>query len=276
MVAAMYLMRAKPKPLKLLISAPMNLPQTPSFSLTGRRALVTGAGRGIGLAAAAALAQAGAHVTLMARSEAEIQAAAGAIITQGGQAEAFACDVLDLSQVQAFFQSRPAFHILVNNAGTNRPKPISDVTLEDYASVMDLNVRSAFFVAQAAIISMQRDKIKGSLIHIGSQMGHVGGVNRSLYCASKWAIEGLSKAIALDVAAAGIRSNTIAPTFIETPMTAPFLADESFKATVLSKIKLGRLGQVEDIMGAILYLASDASALVTGTSLIVDGGWTAD
>ena len=123
---------------------------------------------------------------------------------------------------------------------------------------------------------MIRDNIKGSLIHMSSQMGHVGGPNRTLYCASKWAIEGLSKAIALDVAGVGIRSNTIAPTFIETPMTQPFLTNPAFKASVLSKIKLGRLGQVEDIMGAIVFLASDASALVTGTSLVIDGGWTAD
>lgn len=238
--------------------------------------MVTGAGRGIGLAGAAALADAGAHVTLVARSAGEIEAAAQAIIVAGGHATATTLDVLNLDALTTFFHGQPAFDIVVNNAGTNRPKPFMDVTYEDYEVVLNLNLRSAYFVAQGAIKAMIRDKIKGSLIHMSSQMGHVGGLNRTLYCASKWALEGMSKAIALDVAGHGIRSNTIAPTFIETPMTEPFLADPTFKANVLNKIKLGRVGQVEDVMGAVLYLASDASALVTGTSLLIDGGWTAD
>jgi NAD(P)-dependent dehydrogenase (short-subunit alcohol dehydrogenase family) len=154
--------------------------------------------------------------------------------------------------------------------------PMTEVAEGDYDAVLDLNVKAAFFVAQACARRLIGANQPGSLIHIGSQMGHVGGPNRSLYCASKWALEGMSKAFALDLAGYGIRSNTIAPTFIETPLTKPFFEDEEFKANVLAKIKLGRIGRVEDLMGAILYLASDASALVTGTSLIVDGGWTAD
>jgi NAD(P)-dependent dehydrogenase (short-subunit alcohol dehydrogenase family) len=254
----------------------MELPRTPSFRLDGGRALVTGAGRGIGLALAVALADAGAAVTLVARTAVEIEAGAEAIRAGGGQAEAAILDVSDLAAVKAFFAARPAFHVLVNNAGTNRPKPMQDVSEADYDAVLDLNLKSAFFVAQGCVRKMLAEQARGSLIHIGSQMGHVGGPNRSLYCASKWAIEGMSKAFALDLAAHGIRSNTIAPTFIETPMTKPFFEDESFKASVLAKIKLGRIGTVEDLMGAALYLASDASALVTATSLIVDGGWTAD
>jgi NAD(P)-dependent dehydrogenase (short-subunit alcohol dehydrogenase family) len=251
----------------------MTLPRTPSFRLDGRRALVTGAGRGIGLAAAAALADAGAEVTLVARTASEIDAAAAEI---GPHASAATLDVSDLAAVQAFFAARPAFHILVNNAGTNRPKPIWEVSEADYDAVFDLNVKSAFFVAQACVQRMIAEGVGGSLIHMGSQMGHVGGPNRSLYCGSKWALEGMNKAFALDLAAHNIRSNTIAPTFIETPLTKPFFEDPAFKASVLSKIKLGRIGQVEDLMGAILFLASDASALMTGTSLVVDGGWTAD
>lgn len=253
-----------------------DLPQTPSFRLDGRRALVTGAGRGIGLAAAAALAQAGAAVTLVARTAAEIEEAAQAIRDAGSSAEAAVLDVSDLDAVAAFFAARPAFHVLVNNAGTNRPKPVWEVTEADYDAVLDLNVKSAFFVAQHAVRAMLRDGAKGSLIHMGSQMGHVGGPNRSLYCASKWAIEGMNKALALDLAPHGIRSNTIAPTFIETPLTKPFFEDAAFRASVLGKIKLGRLGQVEDLMGAVLFLAGDGAALMTGTSLVVDGGWTAD
>ena len=249
----------------------MVLPKTPSFRLDGRRALVTGAGRGIGLAMAAALAEAGAEVTLVARSSAEIEAAAIEM-----RADWVVLDVSDLNAVAAFFSERPAFDILVNNAGTNRPKPMQDVLPADYDAVLDLNVKSAFFVAQGCVKRMLAEGTRGSLIHIGSQMGHVGGPNRSLYCASKWALEGMSKAFALDLAAHGIRSNTIAPTFIETPLTRPFFEDAAFKASVLAKIKLGRIGQVEDLMGAVVFLASDASALMTGTSLVVDGGWTAD
>jgi NAD(P)-dependent dehydrogenase (short-subunit alcohol dehydrogenase family) len=249
------------------------IPRTPSFRLDGKRAIVTGAGRGIGFAAAAALAEAGANVTLVARSADEIQAAAAAI---GHGAIAVTLDVTDLAAVAAFFLSQDPFHVLVNNAGTNRPKPMWDVTQADYDAVFNLNVKSAFFVAQACAQRMIAESVKGSLIHMGSQMGHVGGPNRSLYCGSKWALEGMNKAFALDLAAHNIRSNTIAPTFIETPMTKPFFEDSAFKASVLSKIKLGRVGQVEDLMGAVVFLASEASALMTGASMIIDGGWTAD
>ena len=253
-----------------------DLPRTPSFRLGGRRALVTGAGRGIGLALAAALAEAGAAVTLVARSIDEVEAGAAAMRAAGGHATAAMLDVGDLDAVDAFFAERPAFHILVNNAGTNRPKPMQDVSAADFDAVLDLNLKAAFFVAQRCVRRMLADGEAGSLIHVGSQMGHVGGPNRSLYCASKWALEGMSKAFALDLASHGIRSNTIAPTFIETPMTRPFLEDAEFRASVLARIKLGRLGRVEDLMGAVVYLAADASALVTGTTLIVDRGRTAD
>ena len=252
------------------------VPVTPEFRLDGRRALVTGAGQGIGFALAAALAEAGASVTLAARTPDPVKRAAAAIAQKGGAATFAILDVTDREAVRAFFDGAPAFDIVVNNAGTNRPMPMQQVDIEDFDAVMDLNLRSTFFVSQAAARRMIASGISGSLIHISSQMGHVGGPNRSLYCASKWGVEGMSKAFALDLAPYRIRSNTIAPTFIETPMTEPFLADPAFRDSVLSRIKLGRLGRSEDLLGAVVFLASAASALMTGTSLVIDGGWTAE
>jgi len=252
------------------------LPVTPSFRLDGKRALVTGAGRGIGLAAATALAEAGAHVTLVARSSNEIEAAVAEIGKRGGKANAVPLDVTDIDAVRAYVAKAEPFDILVNNAGSNRPAFMVDVTEEDFDAIMTLNVRSAYFVAQAVVQRLVAAKKPGSIIHISSQMGHVGGPRRTVYCASKAAIEGLTKAMAVELGSHRIRVNALAPTFIETPMTRPFLQDENFKRSVLDKIKLGRLGQVEDLMGAIVFLASDASALMTGASLLVDGGWTAE
>lgn len=251
----------------------MELPATPSFRLDGRRAIVTGAGRGIGLGAAATLSEAGAEVTLIARGKDEIEAAARQM--RNGP-KAVELDVLDIAAVSDFFSSQDPFHVLVNNAGTNRPKPVWDVSEADYDAVLGLNLKAAFFVAQSCAERMRQTQTPGSLIHMSSQMGHVGGPSRSLYCASKWGLEGLNKALALDLAPFRIRSNTIAPTFITTPLTEPFFKDPLFLEDVMGKIKLGRLGKVEDLMGAIVFLASDASSLMTGTSLVVDGGWTAE
>ncbi|WP_043834489.1 SDR family NAD(P)-dependent oxidoreductase [Muricoccus aerilatus] len=252
------------------------LPVTPSFRLDGRRALVTGAGRGIGLAAAAALAGAGAHVTLVSRSSHEIEAAAAEIRAQGGGAEAIALDVLDVAAVQDAIAAAEPFDILVNNAGTNRPKPFTEVLVEDFDAIMDLNLRAAFFAAQAVARRLIAAERRGSIINMSSQMGHVGGANRTVYCASKAAMEGMTKAMAVDLGAHGIRVNTICPTYIETPLTKPYFEDAAFRASVLSKIKLGRLGQVEDLMGAIVFLAGDGAALMTGSAILVDGGWTAE
>ena len=252
------------------------LPRTPSFRLDGRRALVTGAGRGIGLALAAALAQAGAHAVLAARTETEIEDAAAAIRAEGGNAEALVLDVNNLAAVRAAIAVQPAFDILINNAGTNRPRDFLAVTEDDYDAITSLNLRAVFFAAQVVAQRMVADGRKGSIIHISSQMGHVGGARRTVYCMTKHGIEGLTKAMAIDLAPHGIRVNSIGPTFIETPLTAPFWQDNAFLADTLCRIKLGRLGQVEDLMGAAVYLASDAAALVTGTSIVVDGGWTAE
>jgi NAD(P)-dependent dehydrogenase (short-subunit alcohol dehydrogenase family) len=254
----------------------MALPQTPSLRLDGRRALITGAGRGIGLASAAALAQAGAHVVLAARTATEIEAASARIRDDGGSAVALVLDVTDLAAVRSAIGAQPPFDVLVNNAGTNRPAQFLDVTEQDYDAIANLNQRTAFFVAQAVARRMVEACKGGSIIHISSQMGHVGGARRTVYCMSKHGIEGLTKAMAIDLAPHGIRVNSIGPTFIDTPLTRPFWDDRAFHDDVLRRIKLGRLGTVEDLMGAVLFLAGDAAALVTGTSLVVDGGWTAE
>ena len=205
-----------------------------------------------------------------------METVASALHERGLSARALTLDVRDSEAVRAAMEGGDAFDILVNNAGTNKPGPFVDVTEEQYDLVMGLNVRAAFFAAQAFARRLVRQARPGAIVNMSSQMGHVGAAGRTVYCASKHGLEGLTKALAVELAPHGIRVNSIAPTFIETPMTRPYFEDATFRKETLAKIKLGRLGKVEDVMGAVVYLASDAAALVTGTSLVVDGGWTAD
>tara|TARA_R110002124_G_scaffold114535_56_gene269836 strand:+ start:44665 stop:45429 length:765 start_codon:yes stop_codon:yes gene_type:complete len=254
----------------------MTLPRTPSFRLDGRRALITGGTRGIGLGAAVALAEAGAAVTIAARTAADVEAVVNEMARAGLGAEGVALDITDVDAARAFIDEVDPFQILVNSAGTARHSGFAGITPENYQAVMDLNLSATLFVSQAVVAKLIAARLAGSIIHVSSQMGHVGGPDRALYAASKFAVEGLSKAMAIELGAHNIRVNTICPTFIETEMTAKSLSDPSFRSGVLSKIKLGRLGRIEDIMGPIVFLASDAAALVTGASLMVDGGWTAE
>ncbi len=252
----------------------VEVPITPSLRLDRRRALVTGAGRGIGLACAAALSAAGAEVTLVARSADEIEAAAASIRVSGGNTASAVLDVTDVVGASDWIAARAPFDILVNNAGTNRPSPFVETSVEDFDAVFSVNVRAPYFLAQAVARRLIAEGRPGSIINISSQMGHVGAAKRAVYCATKHAVEGMTKAMAAELGPHGIRVNTICPTFIETPMTRPFLQDEVFRSAVLGKIKLGRLGTPEDVMGAVVFLASDASALMTGSALMLDGGWT--
>ena len=247
----------------------------PDFGLHRRRALVTGAGRGLGLAAATALAQAGAAVTLAARSEAELIDACAQLRAAGHTCDHLVLDVTDSAAVSAALAAREPYQILVNNAGMNRPKLLVDVEDDDIDAVMDLNVKATFYVTRQVAKGLLAAKLPGSIINVSSQMGHVGSPRRALYCASKHAVEGMSKALAWELGPSGIRVNTVCPTFIETTMTAPMFADVDFRAWVVGKIALGRLGRVEEVMGPIVFLASDASSLVTGSALMLDGGWTA-
>lgn len=251
------------------------LPSTPSFRVDGRRALVTGAGRGIGLAAACALAQAGASVTLVARSEAELQQACERIRAAGGQADYLVLDVTDSKAVTEQLTAAGPFQILVNNAGLNRPRLLVDVQDDDIDAVFDLNVKATLYVTRTVGRGLLDAGLPGSIVTVSSQMGVVGSPRRTLYCASKHAVEGMTKALAWELGSAGIRVNTLCPTFIETSMTAGMFSDPAFRAWVTERIALGRLGRVEEVMGAIVFLASDASSLMTGSALMLDGGWSA-
>ena len=249
------------------------------FRLEDRVALVTGAGRGIGRSAAVALAQAGAEVWLLARTAAEIEQAAAEIRAAGGSARAVACDVTDAAAVNRVVSAVPVLDVLVNNAGMNIPEPFVEVSEANFDRVLDLNVRAMFLVAQAAVKKMlqtpERKARGGAIINITSQMGHVGAPTRTVYCLTKHAAEGFTKALAVELAMHNIRVNSIAPTFLDTPMTQPMFARPEFAKWVLDRIPMGRLGQLDEVAAAVVFVASGAASLMTGTSLVIDGGWTA-
>lgn len=253
----------------------MRLPHTPSFSLHGKRALVTGGSKGLGFACAVALAEAGADVWIAARHRSDLAAAAEVAAAEQLTLQPLTLDITDTQRVEAVLNSLPAMDILVNSAGLARHQPFLTVSEENFDAVMTLNLRATFFLSQRVARRMRDEGRAGSIIHLSSQMGHVGGPERSVYCASKFALEGLTRTMALELGKAGIRVNTLCPTFIETDLSRQALRDEEFRRYVMSNIKLPRLGRVEDVMGPVVFLASDAAAMITGSALMMDGGWTA-
>ena len=254
----------------------MQFPTTPTFDLTGKRALIAGASSGIGLAGAVALAERGANVVLAARRADRLADIVAEMTARGWSARAVTLDVTDIDATRAVVAAEGPFDILLNSAGLARHTKAVDTTPADFDAVMNINLRGAYFLTQAVAQGMIAAGKQGSLINISSQMGHVGGLDRAVYCASKFAVEGFTKAMALEFGPHKIRINTICPTFILTELTQPTFDDPEKRAWVLDKIKLGRAGEVQDLMGAVVYLASNASAMVTGTSMLIDGGWTAD
>ncbi len=244
------------------------------FRLDGKLAVVTGASRGLGRGCAVALAEAGADVALVARPSAELEEAAALVEAQGRTAIRLALDVRDRRAVESAFASLDRIDVFVNNAGTNVPQPFLEVEEEAFDAVVALNLKAAFFAAQAAARRMVERKA-GAIINMTSQSAHVALPKRTVYCMTKSGLDGLTRAMALDLKGTGIRVNAVAPTFVETPMTKPFLAEPSFRRYVDSMLLVDRLATPEDVGAAVVFLASDAAAMINGTSLLVDGGWTA-
>ena len=253
----------------------INLPKMPSMSLKRKTALVTGASSGIGQGAAVALAHAGASVICIARGESRLVETERAMKEEGWSVKSKVIDVNNYAEVQNIFENHK-IDIVVNAAGQARHSPAIETNFEDYDAVMNVNLKSAYFISTAAAKSMLERSICGSIIHISSQMAHVGGVDRAVYSASKHALEGMIKSMAIEWGINGIRINSICPTFVRTPLTEPTFQNPDRVKWVEDKIKLGRVAEVSDIMGAVLYLATDLSSMVTGTSILLDGGWTAE
>ncbi|MGH2802557.1 MAG: SDR family NAD(P)-dependent oxidoreductase, partial [Thermoleophilaceae bacterium] len=220
-------------------------------------------------------AEAGAEVVALSRTRSELDELAAEIRGGGGEARALVCDVTDAHRLDRALGSLERIDVVVTSAGANIPEPFAEVDEEHLDRLLALNVKGAFLAAQLGVRNMLDRGEGGAIVHITSQMGHVGAADRSVYCATKHAVEGLTKAMAVELAPHGIRVNAVAPTFVETPMTTPFFADAAFRAQVEQQIPLGRVGQVGDVVGAVLFLASPAAGLITGASLLVDGGWTA-
>ena len=249
------------------------------INLKNKTALVTGAGKGIGKACAIALAEAGADLIIISRTQQDLDAVSKIIKKFKSKCTSYVCDVTNYNQIKNVISKQKKIDILVNNAGNNIPEHFTKVKKKDMEYIVKLNTVSTFHTAQLCTLKMleakNRKKIGGSIINMSSQMGHVGAPIRTVYNMTKAGLEGLTKGMAIDLAKSNIRVNTVCPTFVVTPMTKKFLKSKKFKKETLKKIPLGRFAELSDVATAVTFLASDASSMVTGTSLLVDGGWTA-
>jgi NAD(P)-dependent dehydrogenase (short-subunit alcohol dehydrogenase family) len=250
-----------------------------NINTKNKTALITGAGKGIGKACAIALAEAGAHVIIISRTEKDLIEVQKIIRKLKRKCTYFVCDVTNIDEIKKIFTKISKLDILINNAGTNRPEFFTKIKRKDMSEVVDLNIKASFDIAQLStklmLKSKNRKKIGGSIINLSSQLGKVGAPLRSVYNMTKFGIEGLTKGMAIDLAKHNIRVNSICPTFVETPMVKKFFKNKDFKKSVIKNIPLGKVATESDIATAVVYLASDASSMMTGSSLVIDGGWTA-
>ena len=249
------------------------------YNLKNKFALVTGAGKGLGKACALALAEAGTNLVLISRTKKDLDDVSKKAKKFKVKCESYVCDVTDYEELKEVVDKQNRIDVLINNAGTNIPEHFLEVKTENMEHLVKINTIAAFNVAQLVSLKMlktkNRKKIGGSIVNMSSQMGHVSGPKRSVYSMTKFGLEGLTKGMALDLAKYNIRVNTVCPTFVVTPMTKKFLKDKKFKRDMLNNIPLGRFSELSEVASAVVFLASDAASMITGTSLLVDGGWTA-
>ena len=249
------------------------------YNLRNKIALVTGAGKGLGRACAIALAEAGSNLIIISRTKKDLDQVSKIAKKYKVKCKSYVCDINNYNQIKEIINQQSRIDILINNAGTNIPEYFEKVNRKNMEYLVKVNTVAAFNVAQLCTLKMlktkNRKKIGGSIINMSSQMGHVSGPKRSVYSMTKFGMEGLTKGMALDLAKYNIRVNTVCPTFVVTSMTKKFLKDRKFKKDMLSSIPLGRFAELPEISSAVVFLASDAASMITGTSLLVDGGWTA-
>ena len=250
-----------------------------NYNLRNKTAVVTGAGKGLGKACAIALAEAGANLVIISRTKKDLNEVSKKIKKLKRKCTSHVCDITNYNSVKKIINNEPKIDILINNAGNNRPAHFTKVKTEDMEHMVKINTIATFNLAHLCVLKMiknkNRKKIGGAIVNMSSQMGHVGGPIRSVYNMNKWGIEGLTKGMAIDLAKYNIRVNTVCPTFVVTPMTKKFLKNKNFKKETLKNIPLGKFAELSEISSAVVFLASDAASMITGTSLLVDGGWTA-
>jgi NAD(P)-dependent dehydrogenase (short-subunit alcohol dehydrogenase family) len=250
-----------------------------NYNLKNKTAVVTGAGKGLGRACAIALAEAGANLIIISRTQKDLNEVSKKIKKLKAKCKSYVCDITNYNEIKEIINKQPKIDILVNNAGNNIPEHFTKVKTKNMEYLVKINTIATFNLAQLCALKMikskNRKKIGGAIVNMSSQMGHVGGPIRSVYNMNKWGLEGLTKGMSLDLAKYNIRVNTVCPTFVVTPMTKKFLKNQKFKRETLNNIPLGRFAELSEISSAVVFLASDAASMITGTSLLVDGGWTA-